>query len=160
VAQPLIIRLILKILFISLVVSFLATLTLESARAEAPAKELENEITDQTKDSNSVLIAPISIPKGKCSDYADMVAQYDWDYKTAMAVLKAESGCDSSIVNWGDNHKVCMGSAGLFQIGCVNASIEEMKNPKANIQKAYDLYSERGWQPWGAYTDGRYLQYL
>lgn len=34
---PLIIRLILKILFISLVVSFLATLTLESARAEAPS---------------------------------------------------------------------------------------------------------------------------
>lgn len=71
-----------------------------------------------------------------------------------MQVMMAESGCNPEVVNWGDSHKGCVGSTGLFQIGCINAPIEEMKNPYDNIKKAHELYSQRGWQPWGVCTNG------
>lgn len=125
-----------------------------------------------TDSTDAVLETPISIPKKDskqsvdghsnkdCEAYRPLIEQYDWDVEIAFAVCSAESQGQETAVNWKDNHKVCMGSAGLFQIGCVNAPIEEMQIAENNIEKAYQLYGERGWQPWGAYTDGRYLNYL
>jgi hypothetical protein len=49
-----------------------------------------------------------------------------------------------------------------MQIACVH----HKENPEAlfdvefNLQIAQQIYNERGWQPWGAYTDQRYKQYL
>lgn len=97
----------------------------------------------------------------ECNQYRELVEKYDWNVDVAMAVMEAESGCNPEEVNWKDNHKVCMGSAGLFQIGCVHKSIEEMKDSHKNIEQAYKIYSkDKSWNPWGAFTDGRYLNFL
>jgi hypothetical protein len=88
------------------------------------------------------------------------IEQYDWDTELAYAIMLAESNASSTVVNWGDKHKGCSGSIGLFQIGCFWADNEKLKDPDYNIEVAYQIYSRYGWQPWGAYTDLRYRQYL
>jgi hypothetical protein len=95
-----------------------------------------------------------------CEYYKDIIKQYDWNDDVAIAVMMAESSCRPEVVNWKDKHATCMGSAGLFQVGCINAPIEEMQDPKQNIDKAYKLYQERGWKPWGAFNSGKYKEYL
>ena len=35
----------------------------------------------------------------------------------------------------------------------------EHSNKAYNIQRAYEIYSEQGWRPWGAYTDLSYLAF-
>ena len=79
----------------------------------------------------------------------------------ALAIAKAESGLYPRATNAQDNHKVCRGSFGIFQIGCIHGvDAETLYDPTYNIRKARQLYDERGWQPWGAYTDGSYLKHL
>lgn len=86
---------------------------------------------------------------------------------TAVAIAKAESELNPKAYN-GEAHKGCNGSIGVMQIGCVH----NRSNPKAlhdvafNLKKARAIYDDslartgNGWLPWGAYTDGRYKQYL
>lgn len=88
------------------------------------------------------------------------------DPVTAVAVAGGESGYNPRAYNpewhYKNGKKVCQGSYGLMQIGCVH----HMENPEAlydvefNLQVAKRVHSKRGWLPWGAYTDGRYEQYL
>lgn len=79
----------------------------------------------------------------------------------AVAVAMAESELNPHATNAGDNHGVCKGSYGIFQIGCIHGhSPEELYNVEFNIKKARQLYDERGWQPWGAYTNGSYKKKL
>lgn len=86
---------------------------------------------------------------------------------TAVAVAGGESGYNPRAYNpeWHhdrNGNRICQGSYGLMQIACVH----HMENPEAlydvefNLQMAQKVYNERGWLPWGAYTDGRYKQYL
>lgn len=83
------------------------------------------------------------------------------NYKVAVAVAMAESGLNPRATNMKDNHGVCKGSFGIFQLGCLHED-----NPIAlydveyNIKRARELYEESGWTIWGAYTDKRYLAYL
>lgn len=95
-----------------------------------------------------------------CNSFRYELEKYDWDSEIAMAIMQAESSCVSDVVNWKDQHKTCTGSAGLFQIGCIHKSTEEMKDPYKNIKTAYEIYSKQGWSPWGAYTNGSYLKFL
>ena len=80
----------------------------------------------------------------------------------AIAVAKAESELYPRASNWGDNHRTCKGSFGIFQIGCIHGSeIEDLYNPEYNIKKARQIYDDDGsWQPWGAYSNGSYLAHL
>lgn len=87
------------------------------------------------------------------------------DPVTAVAVAMAESGDGRSFdvyaINTTDSHKGCKGSYGIFQIGCLHEGDPSiLYNVEYNVKKARELYNERGWLPWGAYTDGRYKQYL
>lgn len=91
---------------------------------------------------------------------------------TAVAVAKAESELEVKVnpeAHRNENGDViCYGSYGIMQIGCVH----NLKDPKAlkdvelNIKKARAIYDEtkartgNGWLQWGAYTDGRWKQYL
>jgi len=82
------------------------------------------------------------------------------DPETALAVAYAESMLNSNAHNpeW---HKNCQGSYGVFQIACVhevNPSV--LYDAKYNIKRAREIYDAHGWQPWGAYTDKRYKQFL
>ena len=83
---------------------------------------------------------------GNCETYRPLVAQYGWNVGVAMAVMKAESGCNPNAANWTDNHKVCKGSFGLFQISCHSGQVFD---PVKNVQIAYQKYAARHWQPWG-----------
>jgi len=142
----------------------IAFLTLSIAEAKAPSTQITTEITDLNKSTNSVLVAipqVPSVPKTRnCESYRSLVEQYDWNIDIAMAIMKAESGCNPTVTNWQDHHKGCSGSTGLFQVGCINAPREQMEDPVKNIAKSYQLYSSRGWQPWGAYTNGSYLKHI
>lgn len=89
----------------------------------------------------------------------ELVKQYDWDHDTAMAVMMAESGGNPDAYN-PEAHNGCNGSVGLFQIACVHDDKKKLFDPEYNVQRAYEIWSEQNWEPWGAYIDGRYLAYL
>lgn len=89
---------------------------------------------------------------GNCEAYRPLVAQYGWNVNVALAVMKAESGCNPQAVNRTDNHGVCMGSFGLFQISCHSGAVHD---PAQNVAIAWQKYSARGWQPWGVCTSGK-----
>jgi hypothetical protein len=74
-----------------------------------------------------------------------------------MAVMQAESGCNPQAANWQDQHSTCTGSFGLFQIACFDGQVYD---PIQNIAIAWQKYQSRGWQPWGAYTSGKYLRFM
>lgn len=73
--------------------------------------------------------------------------------------MVAESHASSTVVNW-EQHRGCKGSAGLFQVACIHDDIEKLKDPYYNIDRAYDIWQESGWEPWGAYTQGTYKKHL
>jgi len=49
---------------------------------------------------------------------------------------------------------------GVWQINLRGADHPEMFDLATNATAAFKLYGARGWQPWFAYTSGRYRQYL
>lgn len=50
---------------------------------------------------------------------------------------------------------------GIAQINDQHSKTPEMfLDPETNLRKARELYDERGWKCWYAYTDGKYKQYL
>lgn len=63
-----------------------------------------------------------------------------------------------------DKHgnKICQGSYGVMQIACVHyrENPSKLYDPEFNLQMARKIYNERGWRPWGAYTDGGYKKFL
>jgi hypothetical protein len=52
-------------------------------------------------------------------------------------------------------------SVGLWQINTKvhPYSPADMRDPIKNAAAAFAIYSKNGWQPWGAYTNGRYKQF-
>ena len=54
---------------------------------------------------------------------------------------------------------------GYFQINTVHlkragVNLRDLLDCKANIDFAYQLYTERGFQPWSTFNNGAYLQFL
>lgn len=92
-----------------------------------------------------------------CEQWRPLVEKYNWDVELAMAIMQAESGCNPNAANNADNHGVCMGSFGLFQISCHGGQIYD---PAKNVAAAWGKYQNNGWLPWGAYTNGAYTRYL
>lgn len=90
-----------------------------------------------------------------CEKYRYLVEKYSWNISTAMAVMKAESGCNPNASNMNDRHYdakgklICVGSFGLFQVSCHGGKIFD---PAQNVQAAWEKYKARGWQPWSATT--------
>lgn len=126
------------------------------ATVTPPKSEIQPAVTETSQ--------PKQIVQG-CEQYRSLVTQYAWDVSVAMAVMKAESGCNPMAANNTDNHRVCMGSFGLFQISCHSGQIYD---PAQNVRIAWLKYSAinprdgmpQKWRPWGAYNSGAYLKYL
>jgi len=70
----------------------------------------------------------------------------------------AESGGNEKAANMNDNHGSCMGSYGLMQIACIHGGV--FYDSKQNMDKAFKIYNRSGWTPWGAYTSGKYKEFL
>lgn len=122
------------------------------------AKQLQSK-REATKKLAQAPKAPVAVSGGgNCESYRSLLADYNWDVRTAMAVMRAESGCNSSAVS-----HTC--DSGLMQINCVHrakvgGNLELLKDPATNIRVAYAIYSGAGgWSPWVAYTSGAYLRY-
>lgn len=92
-----------------------------------------------------------------CESYRSLVSQYAWNTDIAMAIMRAESGCNPMAANLTDSHSTCKGSFGLFQIACFDGQVYD---PAQNVAIAYRKYKASGWKPWGVYTSGAYLKYL
>ena len=96
------------------------------------------------------------------------------DYKTALAVAKAESrlrpdaqgfNCHYNGVSRscrkGDEHKAWSTDCGLFQINVPGTACPQyLFDPARNIQVAFEKYQKRGWQPWSAWKSGAYIKFL
>jgi hypothetical protein len=89
----------------------------------------------------------IELPEWK-KEIGNMICEKDWDCKTAKAVFYAESGFNCDAVSRTNDH-------GLAQLH----GIKEYDCRK-NLDIAYEMYKKRGWQPWSAYKNRKYLQYL
>lgn len=99
----------------------------------------------------------------------DEVAQYmrnagfpESAIQTGLAVAYGESGWQSGNCNLADANG---GSYGLWQINGVHfysggTSKACAFDPQCATNYAYSLWKGQGWNPWGAYTDGRYLQFM
>lgn len=70
-------------------------------------------------------------------DLRALVASYPWDVGTANTVVWCES-------RWNPSARNRSGATGLFQI------LGGPLDPKANVERAYEMYRTRGWQPWNA----------
>lgn len=134
----------------------------ESAKAihkPAQATPAPQPLTKATPAPKAVPVAPAQpkatvyrVPAGGCAAYAGIIGQYPWPVQTAIAVCNAESGGNPNAANWSDNHGVCMGSFGLFQISCHGGQIYD---PAANVSAAFRKYQHSGWRPWGVCTSGK-----
>lgn len=89
------------------------------------------------------------------------------DWRTAYAVMFAESSGRPNAVNYKDFHRAgnCWGSYGLMQLGCLHIgnyglTAENIKDPETNLRVAHYLWERDGWRIWGSFTDERYREYL
>ena len=119
-------------------------------------EDLQAKKAEEARLAAAFVPAPIqSTPKTNypvgCEHYRPLVEKYSWDVPSAMRVMGAESGCNPNAANHSDNHGVCMGSFGLFQISCHGGVIYD---PAKNVAAAWDKYSASGWQPWTVCTKG------
>lgn len=116
----------------------------EEARLAAAAKK-------QQQAAVSVSSAPAP-SGGGCDAYRGMLAQYDWNVDTMARIMKAESGCNPVNHNHADNHRSCLGSYGLMQIGCVHGySAAYLESPANNIAVAYKIFKSQGYTAWTTY---------
>lgn len=126
-----------------------------TAQGAVPAEELPQIPEPQAKAEPEPAVVTVKAEPtvvtqpGNCESYRPLVAQYDWNVDVAMNVMRVESGCNPNAANLKDNHQVCIGSYGLFQISCHGGKIFD---PAANVAAAYSKYSARGWQPWSFTT--------
>lgn len=124
-------------------------------RATLTAKPSEQVLTVQAAApvAPPVQETPESQTVTGCAAYRSLLAQYEWNVEVAINVCNAESNGNASNDNPEDYHLTCMGSRGLFQIGCDSTdNYAGMFDPTTNIAQAYALYSRRGWQPWSSTT--------
>lgn len=132
---------------------------LEQQKADLE-KQLQSKREAQARLAVAAVAAPVvqSVGAGNCSAYTGLLAQYNWDQRVALAVMRAESGCNPVAAS-----PSC--DSGLMQINCVhiakvNGNLAALKDPATNIQVAYQIYAAQGWNPWVAYTSGAYRKFL
>jgi len=83
--------------------------------------------------------------------------------RIALAVQRAENPRgDCEIYHYNSNGTL---DWGYFQINTVHlqrpgVNLRDLLDCKANIDFAYQLYLERGFDPWSTYKDGAYLKHL
>ena len=104
-----------------------------------------------------------------CAQYANLVAKYAWNVATALAVMRAESGCDPNAYNGANSDG--SNDAGLFQVNSIHVRSGLITDagrydPSTNIAAAYKIYQDRsaragdGWTAWSTYTSGRYKRWM
>lgn len=103
------------------------------------------------------------VAKAKDRDLAEYICSKDWNCEVALAVAMAESGMRADSLNLNGGHSL---DVGIFQInvkyhgkkqGC---SLAELADKYKNVDCAYSIWKQQGWNPWVAYTNGMYLAHI
>lgn len=84
-----------------------------------------------------------------------------YDCKTALAVAKAESGLKENAYGVNRNGTI---DIGVFQVNEVHwdkpgCSPKELFDAESNVDCAYKLFQEQGWNPWVVYNERTYLNH-
>lgn len=92
---------------------------------------------------------------GNCESYRPIVAQYNWDVSTALAIMRAESGCRPNAVSPTNDHGLMQINKGLAIYG------QQIYDPAHNVRVAFEnKYLKGGWSHWTVYNTGAYKKYL
>lgn len=115
---------------------------------EQKRQELEGQLQSkreaEAKVAQAQPVKPAAINLGGCEQYRPLVAQYSWNVEVALAVMKAESGCNPNAVSPTNDH-------GLFQLHAW-----PVYEPAENIRIAYEnKYLRGGWRHWTVCTSGK-----
>jgi hypothetical protein len=139
-------------------------LQLKNAQLEQQKKlneENQKKIDDQNKQlqakaaaKQAALVASYTTPN--CAAYRGLVAQYDWNVSTAMAIMQAESGCRAITPS-----NAALNFDGVPDYGLMQLHGMPITDPAENIRVAYAVkYKTQGWGAWSTYNNGAYLRYL
>lgn len=118
--------------------------------------QLQSKRTTPATTASQAQSAPVAAVG--CDAYRGIVAQYDWNVNTAMAIMRAESNCNSMARS--PTH-----DSGLFQINDVHLAAVDynqpaLYDPATNVKVAYQVYSGSGWNAWTTFTSGAYTRFL
>jgi hypothetical protein len=80
--------------------------------------------------------------------------------KTALAVAMAESRQNPEALNKNTNGTFDIGTFQINSIHFKRCPLKQLVDPYGNIDCAFEIYSEQGWNPWVAYKNKSYLNYL
>lgn len=112
-------------------------------------------VEQQPKPELVQVSTPAPVAQG-CEAYRPIIAQYAWDVRTAMAIMRAESGCNPTATSPSAGNYDGVPDYGLFQLHGL-----QVYDPAENIRLAYTIkYLKGGWKHWSVYNSGKYLSYL
>jgi soluble lytic murein transglycosylase-like protein len=81
-------------------------------------------------------------PAPGAAQWRDLIGAYPWDTRIAEAIVWCESSGDPLAYN-------PAGHVGLFQVALIHRwTRAELEDPEINIAAGWELYQQRGWQPW------------
>lgn len=130
----------------------LAEETLAITHVDTPTIVEEPKIVEDTTPAPETQSSvPVAVT-GDCS----LAYNYDWNADIAYQVCMKESGGRADATNWTDNHGKCMGSYGLWQIGCFwfpyyGYGEAAHYDPQIGTQIAYNIWKRQGnFHAWSA----------
>lgn len=140
-------------IFIVIIVVFAVMATLNERKTEAEV-------------SGTSAVPAICAPIIQAIQAADGKGQQkNWDAKTALAVVRAESDCRFDAVGQNTDGTI---DRGYWQINSIHPGItpEQYGDPIASTNHAYGIYlaeknrSGNGWKAWSSYNNGSYKKFL
>lgn len=136
-------------------------------RVQSPIAVKTQKVVVITKRENKVIIVKPenqkAISKAKDKDLAEYICSKGWNCEVAVALATAESGMREGSVNLNQGHSL---DVGIYQINLTyhghrkGCSLKELSDKYKNVDCAYSIYLEQGFEPWVAYTNGMYLAHL
>ena len=150
-----------KLLYFSLLIGLFLGMYIESPKTYvALASETkEPEVIKQTAEEIALEALINSQPNPEVARYiCDKFGKSEC--RVAIAVARAESGLRCDAVGINTNRTTDFGP---FQINSVHIgrfTLSEIANCEGNVNTAYKIYQEQGWNPWVAYLNGSYRKFL
>lgn len=164
----------LVLILIALAATILLPVSHINNQPSAPVMETKKQVTEPTvAELPNTTAAVVTTPESVVEQVqeitrkgCDLAYNYDWPQDIAYAICMAESTGNQDARNMSDNHGSCVGSYGLWQVGCFwyyyyGYSDSDFYNPDVNVSIAYQIYKRQGsFNAWTTFTRGSYLKYL
>jgi hypothetical protein len=147
--------------------TFTITIQIPIVLHDRTIKAPQINVASQSARFNLVQEAYAESPKTQDQKIADYIKSKDWDYDTAIRVAKSENAYlsrghfDCEVTHKNNNGSI---DYGLLQINSIHrVSVEAYFNEPfetamsdcfKNIDEAYRIWQDSGWNPWVSYTGG------